>query len=487
MIGVLVLLPLLLQQGVALDEAQARFYESMELASTEGIPSLIRRLDTLATTSSSSSFAPQIHETILVIGLLHPGSVPDLNSRLAVLKTAASGNPELAKTLKRVELLQSYYTAALNGRPETASAGLSDPVFEGSPYGIQALADASLRARDFEKATMLTLRAIENDPHSPLLSSPYMILGLSSAYQGNAKLALTYFQHALAASELPTIYGNPRDYVFSAYRFNRPVPAPVGDIFDETASVRLEAEIKEPQTMIFSGNSFVLLDKEMLLKVSPQGKILDKKPVHKIEDVASAENGILYSIAEDRIDLGSGNTATITLSGGKKAKRITSLCSVAAAGGGDLYLLDGDAGLLRGTTEISAGSITVATIAPVKGRLVRVDTLGNIYVLAKDQKSIMIFSRDGKPLTTVSTEPVAGKAGSIEYFALDSLDRLYVLVSNSIQIFAAKSGSAIERARVSTIAFDQRPEFRNLKVLGVNPAGVVAVIGKNEGNWVSFK
>jgi hypothetical protein len=347
-----------------------------------------------------------------------------------------------------------------------------------------------LRARDYQKATMLALQVIENDPYSPLLSTAHMILGLSSAYQGNTKSALTHFQHALAASELTTIYGNPRDCVFTAYRFSRPVPAAVGDIFDDAVSTPIGAEIKDPQAMVFVDKNYVLLEKEMLLTVSPEGKVLDKKPVRKIEDIAAAGNGKMYSITEDRIDLGDGNSAALSLSltGGKKPKRITNLRSIAAGIGGDLYFLDENAGLLRGTKAITAGSLTLTSLVPVKGRLVKTDNWGNVYVLDKDKRSILVFSRDGKPLTSVSAEPVSGKASLIEYFSLDSLNNLYVLADTSIQIFAMKNGNTgFERIRINTIGFDQRPQYRNLKVLGVNPSGELAVTGKNENNWVSFK
>lgn len=485
---VILFLPLLLVQGISLDEARVRFYEAMELASDEGIPSLIRKLDKIANSAPASPVVPQIHETILVTGLVHPGSVPDLNARVAQLKASAGSNPEMAKVLKRIDILQSYYAAAMNGRPESGQAALSDPVFENSPYGIQAMADASLRAHNYEKSAIQAMRVIENDPHSPLLSNAHMILGLSAAYQGNVKSALTHFQRALAASELPTIYGNPRDYVFAAYRFSRAAPAKIGDIFDDTASAQLGMEIKEPKGVLFTDKSYLLLDKELLLTVSPDGKVLDKKPIKKIEDIAAAGNGKVYSITKDGIDFGGGNAAGLSLASGKKAKRISDLRSFAVGVAGDLYFLDEDAGLLHGTTEVTAGSISVTLLAPVKGHLLRIDNWGNLYVLEKEQKSVAVFSKDGKPLTSISVEPVAGKLGSIEYFAIDSLNHICILTENSIQIFAMKNGAAgLEKSRISTIAFDQNPQFRNLKVLGVNPAGELAATGKNENNWVIFK
>jgi len=482
----LILLPFLLRQAMALDDAQARFYEAMELASTEGIPALVRKLDQIANTASSSPSAPQIHETILVIGLLHPGSVPDLSARLESLKGSASGNPGLGKVLRRFNILQAYYAAAVNGHPESGSAALSDPVFEECPYGTLARADAALRAHAYANAEMLALEVIENDPYSPLLSNAYMILGLSSAFQGNNGSALTHFQHALAASELPTIYGNPRDYAFTTYRFARPVPAAVGAIYDQAVPSPISAELKNPKALVFNGKNYILVEREMLLTVSTDGKVLDRKPVRKIEDVAVDGNGQMYSITEDSIDFGNGSVAALSLNAGKKTKRVDGLCSVAAGIGGDLYFLDKDAGLLRGTAAVQGGTLGLTAFVPVKGRIVRTDAWGNIYVL--DKERIQIFSREGKPLASISPEPVAGKVGSLEFFALDALNHLYLLAENSIQIFALKNSTAgFEKSLVGTIAFDERPLFRNLKILGVNPAGELAVTGKSENNWVSFK
>jgi tetratricopeptide (TPR) repeat protein len=488
LVRVLLIFPFLFTQGIVLDRTQVQFYETMELASAEGIPTWLLELDNLVKSSPSSPFVPHIQETILITGLLHPGSVPDWSSRFASLKSSASANPLASKVLKRLEILKAYYSDAAEGRAEKAALTLSDPVFEGSPYGIQARADAALRAQDYKKALMLAMRVIENDPYSPLLANAYMVLGLAATYQGDNTSALTYFRKALATCELPTVYGNPRDFVFAAYRFSRAVPSVVGDIYDKVESTHLEADLKEPQAMIFGDNRFVLLDKEMLLTVSPAGKILDKKPVRKIEDVAPAGNGRLYSITEDRIDLGNGNTATLSMTVGKKTKRVHKLRSIAMGIGGDLFLLDEDAGLLRGTAAVQGDSLPLSSIAPIEGRLVRTDSWGNAYVLDKDKKSIRVFTRDGKSLTSISAAPVESKAESIDYFALDSLNAVYLLASNSVQVYVMKHGkTGIERKRICLFVFNDRPQLRNLKVLGVTPDGEMVVTGKNENNWVCFR
>lgn len=479
----------LLRPAMALDEAQIRFYEALELVPAEGIPSLIGRLDAIIKDNPSSSYAPYVHETIQTVGLLHPGSVPNRAARLEPLKGSAAGNPVIAKILKRIDILQSYYAAAMRGDPESASAGLSDPVFEGSPYAMQALADAALRKGDYKNASMLAYRAIEHDPYSPFLSNAHMVLGLSAAFGGDYKSALVHFQRALASSALPTIYGNPRDYVFTAYRFSRTAPAVPGEIYDEAITTRMEgAGLKDPLALIRTEKGYLLLDKEMILTISPDGKVLDRKPVRKIEDIAAASDGNIYSITEEQADLGSGRIATLTLTTNKKTRRIKKLRSMAVDARGYMYFLDQDSGILRGDTTATAGSLSVTEFSPVKGHLIRVDSWGNLYVLSLDKKSVLILSREGRQLASIQPDPVAGKTGLIEYFALDSLNHLYILESSSIQIFTITGGSAgYEKKRAGLHAFDQRPQFRNLRVLGVNATGELAMTGKNENNWVCFK
>jgi hypothetical protein len=486
----LMCLPFLLQPAMALDKTQIQFYEALEGASADGIPALIGKLDAIIKNASSSSFAPYVQETIQVVGLLHPGSVADRVARLETLKASAAGNPGLTKVLKRIDILQSYYAAATKGHPESASAALSDPVFEGSPYGMLALADAALRTRDYGKATTLASQVIENDPYSPLLSNAYMVLGLSSAFRGDSKSALIHFQRALAVSALPTIYGNPRDHVFTAYRFSRPVPASVGEVFDEVLSTRVAVGtgLKDPQALISSDKGYILLDKEMILTVSPDGKVLDKKPARRIEDIAATGDGKIYTITDEQIDLGSGSLVTLSLTVGKKTKKITKLRSLTVDANGDIYFLDQDLGILRSDATVTAGSLSIVEFAPVKGRLIRADGWGNLYVLSPDQKSILVLSKAGKQLGSVQPDPVAGKLGLIEYFALDSLNHLYILESNSIQIFAMINGGAgFEKKRVGLYVLDSRPQFRNLSVLGIHATGELAMTGKNEDNWVYFK
>lgn len=474
---------------MALDETQIRFYEALDLVPVQGIPSLIGKLDALIKDAPSSSFVPYVHETIHVVGLLHPGTVPDLDARLKSLKAAAAGSPSAAKVSRRMLILQDYYAAAIQGDPESALAALSDPVFEGSIYGVQAQADAALRMRDYGKAAELAYRVIENDPLSPFLSNAYMVLGLSSSFQGDSRSALRYFQRAHAASDLPNIYGNPRDYVFISYRFSRPVPAPIGEIFEEVAAMRMtDAGLKEPQALVPGEKDYILLDREAILTISADGKVLDKKQARKIEDIAATRNGKIYTITNEQIDLGSGTPAILNLIAGKKTKRITKLRSLAVDARGYIYFLDKDLGILRSDATVTANALTLTDFSPVKGLLIRADSWGNLYVLSPDQKSIQILSLEGKPLDVIRPDPVAGKTGEIEHFALDSLNHLYILGSDSVQVFEMIHSSAgMEKKRVGLHAFDPRSQFRNLRVLGVSAAGELVMTGKNEDNWVCFK
>jgi tetratricopeptide (TPR) repeat protein len=484
-----ILLPFLLQQGIVQDQVQAQFYEAMAAAASDGLPATISKLDAIASASPSSAFTPYLHQTIHFIALLHPGSVPDQSRRFQVLKSQVAGNPGLAKVLKRIEILQAYYAAAARGRPESASAALSDPVFEGSLLAVQALADAALRAHDYDKADALAQQIIEADPYSPLLANAHVILGISATYRGDAKAALRRFQHAFAVSPLPTIYGDTRDYLFAAYRFARPAPAAIGEIFDEVSAARLAgaAGLKEPQALIFNDGKFLLVDKEQTLMIAPEGKVLDTKAGRRLEDVAATGAGKSYALAEEGIDLGTGTLTALSLSVGGKQKVLKKFRSLAVDDRGDVYLLDQDMGLLRGSPT-AAGALSLTALAPIKGRLIRIDSRGNLFVLGADGKSILVLSREGKQITSVTPAPTMGKEPSIEYFALDSLNHLYILDANSIQIFAMNDGSTgLDKVRVSTIPLDPRPQYKNLKVLGVTAAGEMVATGKNEDNWVYFR
>jgi tetratricopeptide (TPR) repeat protein len=392
--------------------------------------------------------------------------------------------------LKRVEILQAYYAAAVEGHPESALEALNDPVFEESPYRLQALADAALRSRNYGIAVRLAMQAIERDPYSPLLANAYMVLGLSSAFRGDAKSALLHFQHALAASALPNIYGDPRNYVFTAYRFARAVPAAVGEIFDEVQCTRLSGveKLKDPQDLIFGNKGFILLDKEAILTVSPEGKMLDTKPARNVEDIAVASNGKIYSITEERMDPGTGGLLKLSTIEGEKTKKIDNLRSMAVDIRGDVLFLDWDKGLLRGNTADAADSLSLTLVAKIKGRLIRTDSLGNLYILDSDRENILVFSREGVQLTSVSPLPVSGKDQSIEYFALDSLNHLYILTSGSLQIFAMINNNAgLDKKHITVYASEQNPRFRDLKVLGVSATGELVMAGKNDDNWVYFK
>jgi tetratricopeptide (TPR) repeat protein len=483
------LLPLLIPQGLVQDPIVAQYHEAMASASVEGLPALVSKLDKLASSAPAAPITPRLHETIQAIAILHPGSVPDHAARLQALKSQASANPGIARILRRLELTQQYYAAAATGQSEKAAASLTDAVFEGSLMGIQALADASLRARDYGRAEALAQQIIESDPYSPLFANAYVILGLCDGYRGDVQGAARRFQRALAITPLPTVYGSTQDLLAGVYRFVRPTPGTVGEIFDDVNAARLAGiqGLKEPRSLVRHQGKFILIDKEQVLTISADGKVTDTKPGRKIEDLAITAEGKYYYLAEDGIDLGTGTFVPLSATVGGKAKALKKLRSLAVDGRGDLYILDQDAGLFSCSPGAGA-SPTLTAIIPTKGRLIRIDPRGNFYLLAEDQRSILVLTREGKTITTVSPASTTGKQPSIEYFALDTLNHIYILDSASIQIFAMNDASAgLDKAKISAIPLDPRPYFKNLRVLAVSATGEMAVTGKNEDNWVLFR
>jgi tetratricopeptide (TPR) repeat protein len=405
------------------------------------------------------------------------------------MRAQAGANSEMATIVKRLEILAAYYAAASRGRSESATAALSDAVFQGSFLGTLALADAALRARNYSRAEGLAMQVIEADPYSPLLANAYVILGLCEAYQGRAQAAARRFQSALAVSPLPTPYGETQDLLVAISRFARATSAPAGEISYEMSAARLKVTqgLKDPRSLIFTDGKFILIDREQILSLSADGNILETKSGRKLEDVAAAGPAVTYYLADDAIDLGTGSLTPVSLTVGGKAKALKKLRSLAVDDRGDVYLLDQDAGLLRGSPT-AKGTLDLTSVSPARGQLIRIDRRGNLYLLAAGQRSIIVLSRDGKQLTSVSPAWTTGKEPTIQYFALDSLNHLYILDSSSIQILAVNDGNAgLAQTKVGVMPLDQRPQFKNLKVIGVTSTGDVAVTGKNEDTWVLYR
>jgi tetratricopeptide (TPR) repeat protein len=483
------LTPFLSQMGTVQDAVQAQYYEAMATASTDGIPALVKKLDQISVTSPGAAITPRALEMIQTIGLLHPGSVPDRTARMQALKSQALTSPAVARILRRVEIMDQYYTAVGKGQPESAVAALSEAAFEGSPLGTLAIADAALRMRNYEKAETLALQLIESDPFNPLLANAYVILGICDGYRGNTAGAAKQFQRALAITPLPTAFGNTRDFLMAAYRFVRPTPGSIGDIFDEKKAMPIAGvqELKDPRSLVLHNGKFFLVDKEQILTVSLDGKVAETKTGRKLVDVAVTADGKLYYLAEDGIDLGTGTPVSLTVTIAGKSKTLKKLHSLAVDRQGGIFLLDMDQGLFAGIPA-AGGALELKPLAPIRGRLLRIDLHGNLFVLNEDQRSITVLARDGKQITTIAPASANGKQPEIEYFAFDLLNHIYILDSASIQIFTINEGGAgIEKTNASAIVLDPKPPYKDLKALAVSATGVIVATSRNEDNWVIFQ
>lgn len=488
------LLPLMPEQAaVVQDPVRAHYHEALAAASTEGLLSFVSRLNAAATAAPGAAFTSRLLETIQVVGLLHPGSVPDRAARLQHL-TEQAANPETAAVVKRIDILQRYFAAAAQGHPEQAVGALHDAVLRDSNCALQARADAAFRSGDLAGAQALATSAIEADPFSPTLTSSYVLLGLCDAAAGNRPAAADYLQRALSVSPLPTIYGRTQDYLAVLSRFVRPVPGPVGGIFGETVATRLAGVtgLKDPRSLSFAGGRFTLIDRDQILVISTDGKVLETKAARRLEDVATSAAGINYYVAEDAVDLGTGTLVKVAVTVGGRQKTLGKLRSIAVDPRGDVYLLDLEAGLFRmpegSAPGPGASASAPAALAPVRGHQLRIDRRGYLYVLGADSKSVQVLSADGKPLVTLA--PGGAREPSIEHFALDLLNNVYLLDSgnNAIVVFAVKdTGGGVEPERIGSVTLDPKPPYRNLKVIGVSQTGEVVVTGKNDENWVLYR
>jgi hypothetical protein len=306
---------------------------------------------------------------------------------------------------------------------------------------------------------------------------------------GNRLSAAHHFQRALTVSPLPTVYGRTEDLLSALSRLIRPTPGPVGEIFDEMATVRIggPAGLKEPHTLLFADGKFILGDREQILGVSPDGRVLETKTARNLEDIAAGPSGKYYYLADDSVDLGTGSLVRMSVAVAGRQRALGRLRSLAVHPDGDVYFLDQDLGLFRGPRS---NPTSLVSISPMRGRLLRIDDRGNLFLLNLDQRSISVLSADGKPLTTISTGITGSRESSIEYFALDKFSNLYVLDSGnaSVHVFAIKdTGAGLEKERLATVPLEPRPHHKNLKVIAVSPTGEVAVTGRNEDTWVLYR
>ncbi len=488
-------LPLVPERAaVVQNPVRARYQEALAAAPTEGLLPFVSRLDAAAMASPGAAFTPRLLEMIQVIGLLHPGSVPD---RVARFERLSAQGAQTAALVRRIDILQRYFAAAAQGRPELGAAALEDAALMDSSCALQARADAAFRSGDLAGARALSSSVIEADPFSPTLAASYVLLGLCDASAGSRTAAVAHLQRALSVSPLPTIYGRTQDYLAVLSRFVRPTPGPAGQIFAETAAVRLAgvASLKDPRSLSFSGGRFILIDRDQLLGVSMDAKVLETRAARRLEDAATSADGITCYVAEDSVDLGTGMLVKVSATVGGRQKTLGKLRSIAFDPRGDLYLLDLEAGLFRlpqgSTHRTGTGAATpiLATLAaPVRGHQLRIDRRGYLYILGADLKSVQVLSAEGKPLTTLA--PGGAREPTIEYFALDLLNNVYMLDSgnNSIEVFAAKDAAGrVEPDRLGSVALDPKPSYRNLKVIGVSQTGEVVATGKNDENWVLYR
>jgi hypothetical protein len=484
------------QSALVLDPVHARYHEALAAEPTEGLVSFVSRLDSAATASPAASYTPHLLEQIQIVGLLHPGSVPDRAARFENLRSQA-GNPQTAAVVRRIDILEKYFAAAAQGRPDLAAPALSDPVLQDLTCVRQARADAAFRSGNLTEAKGLSLAAIEEDPFSPTLAPSYVLLGLCESSAGNRLAAVRYLQRALSVSPLPTIYGRTQDYLAVLSRFVRPSPGAVGEVFDETTATRLAgvANLKDPRALYFTGGRFILIDREQMLGVSTDAKVLETKAARRLEDVATNLAGVNYYVAEDSVDLGTGSLVKVPVLVGGKQKTLNKLRSIAVSSRGDVFLLDQDSGLFRLSAEALAGPKPAAGMAPsptpitvVRGRQLRIDRRGYLYVLGIDEKSVQILSPEGKPLASLAGG--GARESVVEYFALDLLNNAYLLDSanNVFLVFAVKeTGAGIDVERIASIALDARPQYRNLKLIGVSQTGEVVATGKNDETWVLYR
>lgn len=490
------LLSLLLQgapapPAVIHDRALAEYHGIMAGAAEGDMPALVKKLDSLCASFPNAPVVASALETIQWIALLHPGAVPDQPRRWEEMRKAAGANAVLARSIRRVEILRTYFGGNGKPPPPRAALALSDPVVGESWLGLLGRSDAAFRGGDYAGARELALQAVEPEPESPLLASASVLLGLAHAHEGNLPLAAEHFQRAATLTPLETLYGSAQDFLATALRFLPGPTAAPARIFEAPATPVIAGlqEFRDPRSFHFSDGKFRLLDRDQVLVLSPEGKLEEARPARQVEDIAPDGRGALVQITRETVLAQGGRPVRLTAAVGGRTRNVSKLQSVAVGADGDLYLLDEEHGVLRATRK-EDDSLAVSVISPARGRLLRMDARGHLYILSQDRKTVSVMTSSGEALISVTPRTAGGKSPSIEHFALDSLNHVYLLDAGAgtIHIVAVNSaGPGLTASAVDTIPLEAGEPFKNLRVLAVSARGELVAAGKGANTWVWYR
>jgi len=479
------------QQNFTQDRPLAAYHDALAAASVSGLPALIKSLDAIIAAHPGSDIAPVALETVQTIGILHPSLLPDRAARLEAAARQAAGNPALARVAKRLELMAAYFSDAAKAAAGEAPTPPAGPDADNSWLQDMARADAAMRSGELQQAQALCHRIIEVDSESPLLAAVHTLLGLAHAGQGDVEPAAWNFQRAELITPAETVYGRAADYLQTLCRFERKALDRSASLFHDPELVPIAGiqEVKEPRALHYLQGKFWLLDREQVVILDGDGKVEGTKPSRQAEDIALLDTGSLVTLTEDGIQYEGQRPVRLTASIGGKARNLSKLQSFVLDNNGDFVLLDQDAGVVR-ARRLPDGTFSATVLTPMRGRLLRMDSNGRLYLLSQDRRTVTILSPAGKPVTSVSPASVSGKTPSVEHFALDNLNHLYLLGNDpgSVQIFRINSkDGTIAAEPLHTMEFEDRPPFRDLRVLALSPRGVLTVLGKDTNTWVTYR
>lgn len=243
--------------------------------------------------------------------------------------------------------------------------------------------------------------------------------------------------------------------------------------------------LDEPRAMQFeSDGRFVLLDTgaKRVFRATPEGVTQLSVPQDP-EAMTIFPDGTVAVFGKTGLATIPGKTSGLTGTWGGKTRSLRKVRSMAAASGGELFVVDKDFdGLLR--CQMPAGTCTPWGPAG-KYRVVKIANNDWVYLLDDKGQNIRVVSQAGSLLASLGPTIGTTRLDKVEDLAIDSAYGLYLLDGDlkRVSILFLKSEAdgklTVDPAVGVVLPQDGDRSTRNPTTLAVSPGGWVAVTGKS--------
>ncbi len=244
--------------------------------------------------------------------------------------------------------------------------------------------------------------------------------------------------------------------------------------------------LDEPRAMEFeSDGRFVLLDSgaKRVFRVTPEGVTQLSVPQDPEAMTVFPDGTVAVFGKTGLATIPGGKTTGLTGTWGGKTRSLRKVRSMAAASGGELFVVDRDFdGLLR--CQLPAGTCTPWGPAG-KYRVLKIAANDWVYLLDDKGQNVRVVSHAGSLLASLGPMIGTTRLDKVEDLAIDSAYGLYLLDGDlkRVSILFLKSESdgklTVEPAGGVVLPQDGDRSTRNPTTLAVSPGGWVAVTGKS--------